>query len=328
MIENFTQLRGLLPAGKKYTVSVAAAEDAEVIRTVKEMYERGIAEAILTGRKAVIQELCVKAGMKELPQIVSAEDEADAARLACELVRSGRAQILMKGQINSSVFLKAVLNPETGLVGSVGSGSASNGAGAGGNGSDTGGNDTGRRLLCHLAAFEVPGYPKLQFHSDGGMNLFPDLEDKQKILTTAVEALHRMGIHCPKVAVLSANEAVNPKVQSSVDAAKLQERNRSGKIGGCIVEGPMAMDVALSRDAAEHKHIASEISGDVDLFLVPDIEAGNMVGKTLMYCARAKMAGVILGADSPVIMVSRADNAEAKLNSLALALACLPGANA
>ena len=302
MIRNFQQLQQMAAerkqrSGVKPVVAVANAADREVIAAVKALRDSGMADAILTGRRDEIEELCCREGLEPLPEIVEAEDEAKAAATAVALVHGGRAHVLMKGLVNSSVFLKALLNPQQGL--------------------------RGEGLLCHLAAFEVPGWPKLQFHTDGGMNLFPDLEQKRRILELAVEALHRLGVDEPRVAVLSANEVVNPKVPSSVAAAQLQAWNAEGRIGGCIVEGPVAMDVALSAEAAAHKHIESRVAGDADLFLVPNIEAGNMVGKTLMYCAHAKMAGVILGAACPVVMVSRADNAEAKLNSLALALACL-----
>ena len=299
MIRNFQQLQRMAAerkqrSGEKPVVSVANAADREVIAAVKALRDSGMADAILTGRRDEIEDLCLREGLEPLPEIVEAEGEAEAAAAAAALVAGGRAHVLMKGLVNSNVFLKALLNPQQGL--------------------------RGAGLLCHLAAFEVPGWPKLQFHTDGGMNLFPDLEQKRRILELAVEALHRLGVDEPRVAVLSANEVVNPKVPSSVEAAQLAAWNAEGRIGGCIVEGPMAMDVALSAEAAAHKHIESRIAGDADLFLVPNIEAGNMVGKTLMYCAHAKMAGVILGAACPVVMVSRADNAEAKLNSLALAL--------
>jgi phosphate butyryltransferase len=203
----------------------------------------------------------------------------------------------MKGLVNSSVFLKAVLNTTHGL--------------------------REKDVLSHLAAFEIPGQNRLHFHSDGGMCTFPNLLQKLSITENALTALRAMGYACPKVAILSANETVNPQIPSTADAYTIQKMNESGQISGCIIEGPVAMDVALSKEAAAHKKINSRICGETDLFIVPNIEAGNLVGKTLVYAAKAKMAGVILGATVPVVMTSRSDNAEAKLNSLALACACL-----
>ena len=140
-----------------------------------------------------------------------------------------------------------------------------------------------------------------------------------------MEILQRLGVEEPKVAALAANEVVNPKMPVTIEAAQLQKWNEEGEITGCIVEGPIALDVALSKQAAEHKKLSSKIAGETDLFLMPDIEAGNLVGKTLMFLAGAKMAGIILGAKCPIVLVSRSDNAEAKVNSLAFALASLKG---
>jgi len=212
-----------------------------------------------------------------------------------QLVKSGEADLLMKGLVNSSVFLRAVLKEEK--------------------------EGSGQVFLNHLASFQVPGFNRLLFFSDGGMNIAPGVKEKQRIVLNAVEALHRLGIAIPKVAVLTANEKIDEKMPATVDAANLAAMWAKGEIPGCILEGPMTMDVALSRDAAVHKGIDSRIAGEADLFIVPDIEAGNMVGKTLIYCAGAKMAGVILGADYTIIMTSRAENAEGKLNSIALAAA-------
>ncbi len=297
MIENFEQMKALLQSAQQHrpVVCVAAAADRAIIEAVKALQEQDLAEAILTGDESRILRLCQEAGVRKIPPIIAAEGEEDAAQKAAALTGAGGAQVLMKGQVNSSVFLRAVLREENGLR--------------------SGG------LLCHLAVFQLPDGKRLQFHTDGGMNLFPDLEKKRQILELSVAALHRLGIECPNVAALSANEIVNPKVPSSVDAAQLQALCQEGAISGCVVEGPVAMDVALSCEAAAHKGIQSRISGRTDLFLMPNIEAGNLVGKALMYCAGAKMAGVVLGAACPVVMTSRADGAEAKLNSLVLALA-------
>ena len=301
MIKNFEELRQLALGGAKerggYVVSVANAADREVIETVKELRALGIAEAILTGERAVIENMCREIGLDPLPEIVEASGEADAAEQAVRLVSGGRAHVLMKGLVNTSTFLRAVLNPDWGL--------------------------RGDGLLCHLGAFDIPSWNKIQFHTDAGMIPAPTVDQKKQMIKQAVAVLNRLGIEEPKVAALCANEVVNPKMPATVEAAQLQKWNEEGEITGCIVEGPIALDVALSREAADHKKLPSKIAGETDLFLMPDIEAGNLVGKTLMFLAGAKMAGIILGAKCPIVLVSRSDNAEAKVNSLAFALASL-----
>ena len=301
MIKNFEELRQKAlnrnNGGAARVVSVANAADREVIETVKELRRLGIAEAILTGERAVIEGMCEELGLDPIPEIVDAEGEADSAEKAVRLVREGRAHVLMKGLVNTSTFLRAVLNPDWGV--------------------------RGEGLLCHLGAFDIPSWPKIQFHTDAGMIPAPTVDQKKQMIKQAVEILNRLGIEEPKVAALAANEVVNPKMPATVEAAQLQKWNEEGEITGCIVEGPIALDVALSRQAAEHKKLPSKIAGETDLFVMPDIEAGNLVGKTLMFLAGAKMAGIILGAKCPIVLVSRSDNAEAKVNSLAFALASL-----
>lgn len=281
----------------KRTVAVAAAGDEEVLRSSSEAEREGIADFILVGDSARIRALADSEGLdlitKNAWTVIHEPDEAAAALLAAELVRNGEADVLMKGLVNSSVFLKAVLDDRRGL--------------------------RGEKNLSHLAAFEIPGQPKLAFYTDGGMNPFPDYQLKKQILLNGLEALARLGIDEPKAAVLTANETVSPRMPSTMDAAELTEAWKRGEFPPCILEGPVALDVALSREAAAHKGIESRISGDTDLFLVPNIEAGNLIGKSLVYYAGAKMAGAILGGRKPVVLTSRSENAEGKLNSILLA---------
>ena len=297
-MKNYQEIKERLVGGPKRTVAIAAAADAEVIEAAGRMIAEGFAEPILVGDSEKIKALAGAAGL-DLPglRIVDEPDDASAALLAASLVRSGEADALMKGLVNTSDFLRGVLDKERGI--------------------------RGEGILSHMAAFETPGYPRLIIQTDGGMNLYPALEEKVKILVNAVGALHKLGVGCPNVAALSANEAVNPKVASSVDADALAKMNAEGGITGCYVEGPIALDVALSAEAARHKRIESRIAGETDIFLVPNIDAGNIMGKTLVCLAGAKMAGVVLGAKAPIVLVSRSDNAESKLNSLALACALI-----
>lgn len=298
-MKNFAEVLGLAAQIGPLPLVLAAAQDEEALRALKAACEAGLAQPTLVGDEALIRPLLARVGLPSSIPIVHESDPAQAAVVAAQAVNGTQSGILMKGLVNSSDFLRAVLHPECGLR-------------------------TGR-LLCHLAAFEVPGDRKLVFHTDGGMNIAPNLAEKKDILASALLALADLGIPCPKVAVLTANEVVSPKMPATVDAQALAEMNRRGEIGPAIVEGPIAMDVALSREAAAHKGIRSEVAGDVDLFMVPGIEAGNLLGKALIYCAHAKSAGVILGATHPVVMVSRADSAAAKLHSIALACCIAAG---
>lgn len=299
MLRNFAEVMERARKHGPVQVVVAAAQDEEALRAVKAAHEEGLAEAILVGDAALIRPLLLHVGLSSDTRIVDEPDPGRAALRAARIVRDLPAGILMKGLVNSSIFLRSVLDP----------------------GSDL----RTDRVLCHLAAFEVPGDTKLAFHTDGGMNIAPTLDEKKDILLSVLPALRALGITRPNVAVLTANEVVNPKMPATVDAEALVGMNRRGEFGEALLEGPIAMDVALSPEAAAHKGIHSEISGQVDLFLVPTIEAGNLLGKALIHCAGAKSAGVILGAARPVVMVSRADSAAAKLNSIALACCIAAG---
>lgn len=275
------------------TISVAAAQDKDVLQAVKAAGESGLAQAILVGDAGIIKPLLAEVGLSADTPIVHEPDINQAALTAAWLVKCGEAQVLMKGAVNSSDFLRAVLHHEKGLR-------------------------TGR-LLSHLAAMEVPGEAKLAFVSDGGINIAPGLKEKKDILVNALLTLHSLGIAEPHVAVLAANEVVSPGMPATVDARALVRMSLSGELPAGIVEGPIALDVAVSPAAAKHKDLSSQVSGKVDLYLVPNIEAGNIFGKTLIYYAGAKMAGIVLGATHPVVMTSRADTAEGKLYSIALA---------
>jgi phosphate butyryltransferase len=293
MVKDFDSLvKKALSLGQK-RIAIGAADDSEVIAAVREAAALGLASSILVGDEEAIRDKAGREGLPEGSRIVDIKDSYQAALEATRFVRSGEADILVKGSINTSDFLKAALDKEKGL--------------------------RSGRLLSHLAAFELPGEPRLQFHSDGGMNVAPELEEKRQILENALEALHRLGIAEPRVAILAANEQVNPKIRATTDAAALVELWRKGGFPGSIVEGPMALDVATSAEAAARKGLSSAIVGEVDLFIMPSIEAGNIAGKLLVRYAGARMAGLVLGALRPIVLVSRADDAAAKVNSLALA---------
>ncbi len=298
MITSFDQLVAQSCALGMRTICVAVAQDREVLLAVKGAAGIGLARSILVGDERAIRTMCREIGLDTDITIVHEPDDTAAALLAAEMVREGKADVLAKGRINSSDFLKAALDPSRGL--------------------------RSGRILSHIAAFEIPSSRKLVFHSDGGMNIAPTLDEKEQILRNAIEAVRGLGIDMPKIAILAANEKPTPKMPATMDAQALVERWKAGNFPPCIVEGPIAMDVAASREAAGHKGIHSVIAGDVDIFIVPNIEAGNMIGKTLVYYAGAKIAGIVAGALKPIVMVSRSDNAKAKIDSIALA--CLVAA--
>jgi phosphotransacetylase len=198
----------------------------------------------------------------------------------------------MKGMLNTADLLKAVLNKEIGLK--------------------------KEELLSHVMVYDVPTYHKLILLTDGGMVTYPELKDKVLIINNAVKVAKALNIANPKVAPICAVETVNSSMQATIDASLLSQMNKRGQIKGCIIDGPLALDNAISKEAAEHKGIVSEVAGDADILLVPNIESGNFLGKSLTYFAKAENAGIIMGAKCPVVLVSRADSAKSKLYSIAL----------
>lgn len=300
LLNNFIELLEVAKKIGKVTISVAVAQERGVLEAVKEAEKVGLAKAILVGDEELIRQIMSEIGLSQNTRIIHVPDPDQAALRAVELVHKGEAQILMKGLINTSNFLRAVLNPEKGLR-------------------------SGGHILSHFAAFEIPGEKKLAFHTDGGMNIAPDLERKKEILINSLDAMKALGFAKPNVAVLAANEQVNPKMPATVDAAALVAMAHAAELPECEIEGPMSMDVAARSESAEHKGIKSKIAGNVDLYVFPTVDAGNLVAKTLIKFAKAKNAGIILGATDPIVMVSRSDPAESKLYSLALAALVVGG---
>ncbi len=278
------------------TIAIAMAEDFSVLEASKTISERGIANTILVGDPAKIVQVAAQVGFTIQPDlIVPAFSEEENAVQAVQLVREGRAEILMKGHISTPVLMKAVLNREMGL----------------------------RKgdILSHVAVAEVPTYPRLILLTDGGINILPDLATKKCILRNVIDVAQKLEIVSPRIAVLCPIEKVNPKIQETVDAAELQRLAEAGEFGDVILEGPIATDVALSARAAQRKGLPSRIAGETDIFLVPNLTCGNAFIKILMFLANARVGGVVVGAKVPIILLSRADNPEEKLYSIALALA-------
>jgi phosphate butyryltransferase len=282
----------------KSVVAVASAADLEVLQAVSTALAKGLASFMLFDNKYQLEDMIKTHYPKLLDEakvrIHHAEDNVQAATLAVKAVSGGVANVLMKGNLATSIILKAALNGEYGLR-------------------------TGR-VLSHVAAFEVPGYNRLLFVTDAAMNIAPDLEAKAQIIRNAVATAHACGVPEPIVAPLAAIETVNPAMIPTTDAASLVVMNRRGQITGCVVDGPLALDNAVSEKAAAQKGITGETAGKADILVVPNIESGNILYKSLMYFANAKVGAIIQGAKAPIVLTSRADSAESKLYSLALAI--------
>jgi phosphate butyryltransferase len=279
----------------KPVIAVAEAGDQEVMESVLRAYKEGIAHFILFGNGEVISDWLEKNTNDSAPGIeIVSTNTATAAIDAVKAVHDGKADILMKGLVSTSVLLKAVLNKEFGLR-------------------------TGK-VLSHVAAFEITGYDRLIFVTDAAMNINPDLNQKSQILQNAIDFVQQTGVAQPKTAVLAAVETVNPAMQATLDAASLTVMNIRNQISGGIVEGPLALDNAISIEAAAHKGISGNVAGKADILLVPTIETGNILYKSLIYFARAKVGAVICGAKAPIVLTSRADSSESKYLSIALAV--------
>ena len=295
MSKNFSDLLSRVSACKKKTLSVAVAQDKALLEAVKAAKERGIADAILVGDEARINEIAAELGMDMGEYTVINETDTVAASLkAVQLVHDGKADMYMKGLLDTKTFLKSVLDKEVGLR-------------------------TGQPL-SHVCVFEVPGIDRLLFLTDVAFMPYPTLEDKVTIINYTVEVAKACGVDCPKVAPLAAVEVVNPKMPVTVDAAELTKMNEEGRIKDCIVDGPLSLDIALYKEAAEEKGaLDRKIAGDADILLFPDIHAGNLVYKAIVHMVDVKNGNILTGTKAPVILTSRSDTCEVKVNSIALA---------
>lgn len=275
-------------------IAVAAAHDDDVMQAVIDAYKAGISEPILIGDLEKMKSIARNLGIDlNVFEIIDIPDFEEAAKEATRLVSIGKADFLMKGILDTSILLKAVLKKEFGL--------------------------RTDNLLSHVLIYEPSAYHKLLTVTDGGMNISPTLEEKASILENAIHALRAIDCEEIKVACVAAKEKISDKMQATIDGAELKKMSGEGRFGpGVIVEGPIAFDLAVSREAAKIKNFNSEVSGDTDILLVPTIEVGNGIGKSLTYMAGAKSAGIVMGAKVPVVLVSRADSAETKLYSIAL----------
>lgn len=294
MINSFEKLFDVAKKNKSMILAVASAEELEVLKAVDSAVEVGLIEAVLFGSIEKIKEIAHNNSINlDKFKLVKAESMEESAKLATKYVREGRADFIMKGLVDTSIFLKAILDKENGL--------------------------RTDRLLSHVMVYDIPAYHKLLLLTDGGMNMYPNVEKKEQILKNAIQAAKALNINSVKVACLAAKEKVNPKMPATVDADLLKQKGQEGIFGeNVVVDGPMALDLAVSSRAAEIKKYVSPVAGDADIFLMPNIEMGNGIGKTLTYFANANSAGIVLGAKAPIVLISRADTHEDKLNAIAL----------
>lgn len=278
---------------KRISVAIAQAED--VMEAIEEARKIGLIKGILVGNKEETIQVCQKLNIDPRDyEFIDEQDKNEAARIAVKLVRDKKAELLMKGMIGTDRILRAVLDKEIGL--------------------------RTKRLLSHAYVLKLKNYDKLLTVTDGAMNIAPNLEQKVQIVQNIINFCHCLEIEKPKIAILAAVEVVNPDMPACIDAACLSKMADRGQIEGGIVDGPLAFDNAISKEAALHKGIDSPVSGEVDAVVVPEIESGNIFAKGLVYLAEAEPAGVLLGTTAPVILVSRSDCPISKVRSIALGI--------
>jgi phosphate butyryltransferase len=296
MITKISQLVEMAQAKRKRKIAVAMAGDYDVLEALKNAENYNIVDPILVGVQSNIESISKEIGYDiSKHEIINVEDRFEASLKATQLIRDGEADLLMKGLVSTGILLKAVVNKEHGLrTGSI---------------------------ISHVAVFETPQYHKLLGITDAAMNVAPTFEDKISIIKNAVEVFHKLGEPNPKVAVCGAVETVNQRMESTMHAATLSMMNKRDQITGCLIDGPLALDNAISKKAAQVKNIHSDVAGDVDIVVAPDINGANFLYKSLIFLGAANAAAVIMGAKVPIVLTSRADSEKIKFNSIALAAA-------
>lgn len=290
---NFNELFAAARNGNPVRVSLAAAHDEDAMLAVRQAVELDFIEPYFVGNEYEIRQIAeqLEFDLRDY-SILPASTEEESAYLAAKLASDGTTQVIMKGFINSTPFLRGVLDKTLRLR--IG------------------------RLLSHMSAFDIPGFHQLFYVTDGGLNIAPDLGQKEQILQNAIDFLHLIGIETPKVALLSANERINEKMPVTVECHTLSEMAKDGRFGSAVIEGPLPLDLAISKESLHHKGITSQLNGEADLLVVPNLETGNIFSKSITYFAKGIMAGLVLGAKVPLILNSRSDSAHAKLASIAL----------
>lgn len=295
MFKNFEALKHNIQGKNPKVIAVASAADMHSLKAIRDAQKALNISYQLVGDFDRIIHISREIGFNVNPELITHSDsEEQSAQIAVQLVREGRAEVLMKGNLQTATLLRAVLDKGSGIR--------------------EGG------VLSHLAVLESPAYQRLMFITDGGMNIMPDLPQKKAIIENSVKFMRTLGYDQPNIAILAAAETVSEKMPETVDAKALVDMNRSLEISDCLIEGPLSFDLAISRESAAIKGFDSAISGETDLFVVPNIATGNIMSKALIYLGNVKMAGCILGAKAPIILVSRGASAEEKLLSILLTI--------
>jgi phosphate butyryltransferase len=291
-MKKLEDLKKVINKNQKSKLIVVAAEEENVLEAVYEAFKDNLIEPILVGNKELIDEYIRKNNFKfEGVDIIPANSFEEAAEISVKMINDGRGDFLIKGLVDTSILLKAVLNKEWGLR-------------------------TGKQL-SHVMLYEIPTYHKLIMLTDGGMVTYPDVDTKIELIKNAYEGAKKLGYKEFKVACLAAKEKLNPKMQATVDGAEIKARQKKGEFeAGIIVEGPIALDLAVSKEAAKIKKFNSPVAGDADLLLVHNIEMGNGIGKSITYFGNGIGAGVVMGAKVPIVLVSRSDDFDAKYYSI------------
>ncbi len=291
MIRSFDELEKTAKSQPSKRVALAMAQEADALTAIVDAAGENIVEPVLVGNRKEIEKIAETASIDITPfTILEADGEAESARLSVELVKTGKADLLMKGKVSTSTIMKAALDKESGL--------------------------RGKGILSHITLIESPLYHKFLIMTDAALNIAPGLEEKIGMINNAVSFAQKLGIVTPKVAVVGAVEKVNPAMGATIDAALLSKMAARKQITGCIIDGPFALDNAISAKSCEVKGIKTDVGGDADIVVLPDIEAANVMYKTLAYLTEIRMAGIIAGAKVPIILTSRSDNEKIKYLSI------------
>jgi phosphate butyryltransferase len=294
-LNKISDLKELALRNKPKRLVLAAAGDEHSIDAVIEAYKMGVIEPVLVGRKEEIYRLAHNCKALDQLEIYDIANDKEIVKKSVQLLVAGEADIMMKGNVTTATLLKGVLNKEYGMQ--------------------------HKSFMSHFAIFELEKYHKLLAITDVALNILPTLDHKVHIVENAVRFIRKIGIEQPKVAALSAIEMVNEKMPSTLDAALLSIMQRRGQIKNCLIDGPLAFDNAISLESKKQKKLGGEVAGNADILLVPNVESGNILYKSMVAFAGAKVAGIVLGADFPIVLTSRADSEETKLNSILLAAA-------
>jgi len=299
-MKNYAELIERLRAGKTIKrVAVVAAEDEHTLEAVMMAVCDGLVTPVLIGNLDWIETYLTRSGYdKDSCVIIPAANDEDAAWKAITAINKGEADFIIKGRLETSILLKAIVNKDSGMR-------------------------TGR-IMSHVTLVEMATYHKILALTDVAMVTYPDLDQKKQLIENAIEVLHKLGLDMPKVAIISATEKVNPKLIESIDADRLKQMNQAGELSGCLVEGPISYDLAINQESVDIKGYESPVASDADLIVVPNLTAGNLLVKSLIFSGRCKAAGIVVGAKVPIVLTSRSSPTADKYMSIILAAAACP----